>query len=204
MEAELGTVTPSRAAKCPKRYGKHKNPPQDQVNVAAKDAEKGFVTQVTFCHEEAANLIHAYKEVRMHKRYAAAIGLLLAPLVFFSSDLVANVEHQPHTLRDVLDQASAALNRELPVMIDAETRLDSSAVIDGEFHYEYTLVNFEAADLDHTTFGESLKSQAIVRACDMEISRTLLDNGVILVYAYRGNGGVHLSSFAIRDSDCLR
>ena len=52
------------------------------------------------------------------------------------------------TLDATLKQAATELNENLPMMVDADTRLDTSMGINGKFRYNYTLVNYTAEEFD--------------------------------------------------------
>ena len=95
-------------------------------------------------------------------------------------------------------------NATLPVMIDADTRLDSTWGYGDALRYNYTLVNHTLADLNVKLFNETMApviKNSVCSSPDMEI---FMDNGVTVTYIYRDNEGSEAGRFVVTPADCGR
>jgi hypothetical protein len=95
------------------------------------------------------------------------------------------------------------LNRQLPMMVDRGTRLDSTVGGPGKrFTYVYTLVELPAADIDRAQLQRMLASSTRNRVCTDPKMEALFKNGVTVVYSYRGNDGIHVMEMPLTPSEC--
>ena len=128
------------------------------------------------------------------------IGLFLGVLIGAAASYVYNdfagVSESLNTNRAIIDQVSN-VNRNLPVMIDSETRLDNMMPVNQKtFQYTYTLVNMERGKVDTTAMKnrmEPLIINAVKTAPDMEVQRR---NEMTIVYYYKDKNGNYLFSIA--------
>jgi hypothetical protein len=101
-----------------------------------------------------------------------------------------------------LAEAANEINQHLPMMIDSETRIDSTIALPGKtFQYFYTLVNFSKDQLDAEDFEKRLRSiilNSIKTNSDMENFRK---NEVTLVYLYRDKDGKEFLKFTFSPDD---
>jgi hypothetical protein len=113
-----------------------------------------------------------------------AIGLLTSKYVFNNLGC-----YKSSFDRDLVEAANE-INQHLPMMIDSETRIDSTIALPGKtFQYFYTLVNYSKDQLDAGDFEKRLRPlilNSIKTNTDMENFRK---NKVTLVYLYRDKDG---------------
>jgi len=91
-----------------------------------------------------------------------------------------------------------------PRMVDSNTRLDNIDVTGLRLRYNYTLVN-SAEDID-SNFSDTKKRLKFVFAeklcAIVSWKNDLLDNGVIVEYAYKSKSDRFIGSISISHEDC--
>jgi hypothetical protein len=105
-------------------------------------------------------------------------------------------------MNEILVKASSLVNQNLPVMIDSETRLDSTLGFNYKFTYVYTLVNYDADDLDKDAFISEYKKLVTNGACTTESLIPFFKSGVTVVYSYYGKDRKFIADIQITQSDC--
>jgi hypothetical protein len=131
------------------------------------------------------------------------IGLLIAMAVGggFGNLIgreVANTAMGPD-LETVLAKTASDLNSRLPMMVDKETRLDSTVAGPGKkFMYLYTLVGHNSGDLDPTVLTPHVKKNT----CGLADMKAFWENGVSATYVYRGNDAREIGRVTVTPSDC--
>ena len=101
-----------------------------------------------------------------------------------------------------LVQISKEMNKQLPMMVDEYTRLDSTFPGPSmQIAYYYTLVKMPGKAMDQRAIRDF--SDTIIKGvCATPTSTKVLDAGVIMEYIYKLNDGTELTRFEIRKSDC--
>jgi len=124
--------------------------------------------------------ITAYK-FKKHKIIAAVLAVII--LTMTGCDKIKNL--QSSVFDKILVDTASQINNTLPMMIDSETRFDSTAAYPGkEFAYFFTIINYTVEEVDMDIF-EGIRANLINNAktnSDMEIFR---ENKVNLKYVYR-------------------
>ena len=104
-----------------------------------------------------------------------------------------------------LAKVAAQANKDLPKMVDNETRLvriDSTGLT---LVYHYEMPNVSASGLDLPVFHETLLPQVRSKTCaQQEVRSMFLDNGDTLRYEYVDRDGVRLTSFDLTQEDCTK
>jgi hypothetical protein len=104
---------------------------------------------------------------------------------------------------NVLAKVSAQMNRNLPMAVDNDTRLDSvSAVPGSHFIYHYTLIALNSSDVNTNSFDKLVKPQLKSRLCDSAEMRNFLKNGVSISYLYKGKDGQPIGGAKFAPSEC--
>lgn len=93
-------------------------------------------------------------------------------------------------------------NKQLPKMIDKETRLDSTICNGKQLIYMVTLVDISAKDIDITKFKEYAKTKISRSQCSNKDMVNLLNIGVNYVYSYHDKDGYHIDSIPFSKIDC--
>jgi len=94
------------------------------------------------------------------------------------------------------------LNKTLPIMVDSETRLDTSTGFNEMFQYNYTLVNYSFEELDPEEIEETLKPNLINSVCTIEDMAFFIKNDVPVSYAYYGKNGKHVLTITVTSDQC--
>lgn len=102
---------------------------------------------------------------------------------------------------DIAKIASREVNKKMPMMIDAETRIDStSAGPGGHVTYNYTLINYSAADLNALTLSR-LEDKVTRVTCEQK-TENLLAKKISLQFRYRSSDGLLVKDFTIYPRTC--
>lgn len=100
----------------------------------------------------------------------------------------------------VLVQAASRINKNLPMMVDSATRLDSTVGFNKQFRYHYTMINYPAEELDPKGFADIMRPQLIKKVCTT--MESFMNNGVSVTYAYYGKNGKQFTTITVQPSQC--
>jgi hypothetical protein len=106
------------------------------------------------------------------------------------------------THKQLVAQAAKEINKKLPMMIDAETRMDVAiAAPDGTLlTYDYTLVNYDARSINAAGLI-ALENQVTNTTCSQKTTN-LLNKNVALEFRYKSSDGQLVKAFTIRPQKC--
>ncbi|MCL1934350.1 MAG: hypothetical protein FWF53_11135 [Candidatus Azobacteroides sp.] len=131
------------------------------------------------------------------------IGIIIGTLIGATASFVyfngANQSSQSSSAFDKpLLETTDRINRNLPVMIDSETRLDNMITLDKKtFQYNYTLVNMEKGKVDTIAMKNKLEPliiNGVKTSPDAEYQRK---NEMTLVHYYKDKNGNYLFSVIV-------
>ena len=104
---------------------------------------------------------------------------------------------------EFLGKIAAEINRSVPVMIDQETELMPAVGAPGMLIYNYRLVSYSVAQLDHNRFATGAKEKVSQGACKRPETRdSFLKKGVTLRYSYFDKDKQHIATIDVKPSDC--
>jgi len=130
-----------------------------------------------------------------------ALGLA-AYLIWWFAPGYFQQEVDPRS-KEFLGKVAAEINRAVPVMIDPETELMPAVGAEGMLHYNYRVVGYSAAQLDHEKFREGAKQRVKQAACSMPETRDgLLKKGVTLRYSYFDKDKKPIATIDVMPADC--
>ena len=110
---------------------------------------------------------------------------------------------QGRNLDQTLANVSAHLNRDVPITLDADTRLDQVTSEPGhKLTYHYTLTSVESRDIKRTEFLKLVRPPLQARLCVSNEMRGFLKHGVTISYQYRSKDGRPLGTARFTASDC--
>ncbi|PTN07609.1 hypothetical protein [Mangrovibacterium marinum] len=102
------------------------------------------------------------------------------------------------TFEETLSETASEINQTCPIMVDSETRLDSTmAMPDHCFAYNYTLVNLERDTIDAEAFARYMTpvlADHIKTSPDMKSFR---EHQLSLTYTYKDRNGVFITRITI-------
>ena len=134
------------------------------------------------------------------------IGLILAIAVsVLVKDYIKHNDkvHEVDKLESLLKQTSDNINQRCPIMVDSETRLDSTSIsyINKELFYYYTLINLSKEDTDIEYFShiiDSIVKQNVRTNKDLE---PMKQNEITMSYIYKDRLGNVLSNVSVGSND---
>ena len=133
-----------------------------------------------------------------------SILLLLVAMVF--GKVIGRAAGDAATKPDidkVLSNAASQINANLPMMVDKETRLDTTMGGPGKrFTYFYTFPEYGSADLDAGEVHNLLSATVPKNVCGSTDMKPMFKLGVTAIYVYRGNDGVEITRLSITPQSC--
>lgn len=130
----------------------------------------------------------------------AIFGALIGGAV---GNAVGKSSGQRMTVDEALVKVGDQVNKQLPMTVDRDTRLDSTQAGPGRaFSYHYTLVTAQANEIDKTEFHRAMSSRLLNSVCSNPDMQIFFKNGVIVSYSYRGRDYHHVTKVVITPRDC--
>jgi hypothetical protein len=109
---------------------------------------------------------------------------------------------KPPAFESQLIQVASELNKNCPLLLDRDTRLDNAMGGPGKyFTYNYTLIHHVAADLNIVELKQSLIPALINFIRTSEDMQTFRKEKVTLKYNYKDKEGVFLFSITVGPAD---
>jgi hypothetical protein len=101
-----------------------------------------------------------------------------------------------------LMRVADAANRNLPKMIDAETRLDHVSGAGKTIVYSFTLVNYTSQTLSDVDLQSDLYNNVLNSVCTNTSPKTFIDAGVTVTSIYFGKDRKLIGTISIHPSQC--
>jgi hypothetical protein len=101
-----------------------------------------------------------------------------------------------------LSEIASSINKQLPMMVDKETRLDVVMGMKQNITYKYTLVNTNQNDFTSEEIENLLKQTIKNSVCTNPKVRIFPENGVSMNYSYYSKDGKFMAEFTIFPKDC--
>ncbi len=105
-------------------------------------------------------------------------------------------------INTTLKKTSKEINSQLPMMVDDETRLDTTIVLDKQLYYKYTLVNVKPDDITDDFLTKELEPVLIKNVCANKDVQLQFKIGVAYNYIYHDNTGGQISMIKIDADKC--
>jgi len=102
----------------------------------------------------------------------------------------------------LLMKASNTLNKNLPIMVDRETRLDSTIGLNRTFQFNYTLVNISADQITAEKIEKHLRRKIVRKFCSSKKMKPFIKHNVSLSYTYFGKHGTEITTIEVTPSEC--
>lgn len=118
-----------------------------------------------------------------------------------AEEVVAVFDAFKTEIRRLLARTGSHLSENLPVMLDANTRLDTVNGIGGGITYMFTLINDQAEDVQQMHVS-SMKKSMVSQVCANEELAYLLHAGAPFQFVYRDREGLYSISITTKASDC--
>ncbi|MCC3859996.1 hypothetical protein [Pseudemcibacter aquimaris] len=91
---------------------------------------------------------------------------------------------------------------ELPMMLDAETRLDGIGESSGRLLYNYTMINYLATDLSEGLFAKAIFDQQYSQYCDGGVMTQLRTMGIEVDFRYYDKEGAAIAAILFTPEKC--
>jgi len=140
-----------------------------------------------------------------------AVAAVLIVLAVVAGKIIGKIREPKKSeippAEDILSKAVAEANKELPMMIDAATRLDRASTNGNVLRYHYTLLQRPAPGetLEQLQAGvPALAEAARKKVCADGSLRPLLGIGIAMTYTYVTTTGAQAFEFTVWPQDCFR
>ena len=143
------------------------------------------------------------------KRYymiisAADSGELQISEEFMESPVESECANAPENdLPLVLKGAAVALNKQLPIMVDGDTRLESASSDGSTLIYHFVLVNYLSTELNAEVLEGTMRPIVTEQTCSMPNLKPVLGQGGLISYQYKGKDHESVLVIDIDKNDCL-
>jgi hypothetical protein len=95
------------------------------------------------------------------------------------------------------------LNKQVPKMVDKETRLDNVTPGPGRhFTYNYTFPNFDLREIEAVNFFPKMKKQLIDKVCQSEDMKLFFEQKITISYDYKDRNGIGVGKIDISATTC--
>lgn len=134
----------------------------------------------------------------------AVLAIAIAGAIGFGKYYLSGSSGQSTEERLQAEMFAAAdqINADAPIMIDEDTRLESASAADRRFRYNYTMVSYEADELDPEVFASHMWPQLKSAVCTQEEMAVFMDNRIPVIYAYYGKEGREIATLTVEHTDC--
>lgn len=154
---------------------------------------------------------------RVQRRWSAwGVGLLVIGLIGIVAAIalpayqdyvnknkaVEAAAQQEADLNRLLLESATTINRDLPKMLDAETRFDSTSGEGRRFTYYYTLIAASVDEIDKAYFESVMKPKLVSGVCSSEEMKALIGNSIPVIFAYRDRDGKDFIQLAVETERC--
>lgn len=164
-----------------------------------------FIFTAIYFQKEAKKY-SKYKIYKLNWREFAVVGFAI--IVFFISyhNEKENITYVDFEARRIIAESVREINRDLPEMIDSETRLDIALLLGprlDELNYKYTLINTNREDLEFGVINQTMRSDLIDFVCNSGDMKILRDNNYNVRYNYYDKNNIFIEDILIdTNKDC--
>ncbi|RUO19243.1 hypothetical protein [Aliidiomarina haloalkalitolerans] len=132
------------------------------------------------------------------QKFAAMAAALLLTASFNTQAEVLNESE----IDLALIESANELNPLLPMMVDEDTRWDETVALNRAFLYIYTLIGYNAEDLDPDLFKQALEPNLKEAVCTSPDMAAFVENNINAIYAYRGKDGKQIATVTVHVNEC--
>ncbi len=150
---------------------------------------------------ECAIIESSVERLDCYDRVATNLPDTAPPILDEDGNFASQVE-QDRYLAQTLRNMALEMKSQMPMMLDAETRMDNVIALRKTINFYMTVVNHKASDVDPNSIEEVALENLNQIACRNKATRDLIDAGVTYVYIYTGNDGLLITSVAYNEYEC--
>ncbi len=94
------------------------------------------------------------------------------------------------------------VNKQLPVMIDGETKLEKTSSEDKTLIYHYVLINYLSTEVNEDAIDQNIRASIIENICTKPSLKPVVDKGGTISFRYSGKDKKHIFSIDVDKSSC--
>ena len=140
-----------------------------------------------------------------HKRKIIGffIGAIIGFILDFSAGTLAGYKQAEV---NAIDVAVANSNKDLPKMIDEETRMDLASIDQKSKDYSlsFTLVNLLVSEIDIGILNDNFEQSIKPSTCGIQQFQLFFSEGYIINYVYKDKNGKFISQYSISPKECIK
>lgn len=102
----------------------------------------------------------------------------------------------------ILRATVLAVSKNLPVMLDSDTKLDKISSEGNVLIYDYELVNFLSTDVDKVGLNAGLSTNLVKQVCSTPGLKSIMEKGGTLSYRYSGKDKLPVTELRIDLKNC--
>lgn len=102
----------------------------------------------------------------------------------------------------ILRATVLAVSKQLPVMLDSDTKLEKISSEGAVLTYDYELVNFLSTEVDKVGLDAGLSTTLIKQACSTPGLKSIMEKGGTLSYRYSGKDKLRVTELRIDKKSC--
>jgi hypothetical protein len=123
-------------------------------------------------------------------KYVVIVAIAATIGSIFGKYIIDGINGTHNIFDKNLMETANQINKNLPLMLDSDTRLDSTMALPGKkFTYFYTLVNYSVDEIDIENFENGMKSNLLNNIKTNSDLKEFRDNKVTMVYFYKDKNG---------------
>ncbi len=106
---------------------------------------------------------------------------------------------------EVMNQVAEDINKELPTMIDSDTRLDSVYGAENTLGYKYTLINTSLSEIDSDLLSAQIRPKIVNNVCTTPDMAIYVKNKATITYTYYDKNGLFIDLISVNTGiDCSK
>lgn len=111
-------------------------------------------------------------------------------------------EESKSIINDTMIKTASDMNKQLPMMVDKDTRLDNVAVLNQRYKYFYTMVSSSYGDFNQDYLAKNFAPIVKNRVCTTKEMKSIFDNKYTVDYVYRDKNGKNITTITITPKEC--
>ncbi len=129
------------------------------------------------------------------KRIGTIVAIIVLGLSYFA---VQQLFFKEPSFDKEIEHASIELNKECPMMVDPNTRLDNAEALPGrKIKYNYTLVELEKSEINLDTVTKYVEPGIVNNIKTNQEMALYRDNNTTFIYNYKDKNGLFVYEFTV-------
>jgi hypothetical protein len=122
---------------------------------------------------------------------------------FAESPMQSECDETPaNDLTLLLQGTTKTMSKQLPIMVDSDTKLEKISSEGNVLIYNFTMVNYLSTEVDSEAFEQNMKPAVIQETCAMPSLKLVLDKGGSISYRYNGKDKKQIMTINVDKNSC--